>query len=113
VAGALLAATSLTGVGGFPAQILLLFVCIAMTGLLYPNVTALAMAPFDKAAGSASALLGTIQYSIGASAGAIVGVLHNRSTLPMTATMAGCSLLGWCVIVGLPRRALACGARIT
>ena len=31
-----------------------------MTGLLYPNVTALAMAPFDKAAGSASALLGTI-----------------------------------------------------
>jgi MFS transporter, DHA1 family, multidrug resistance protein len=104
VAGVLLAATSLTGVGGFPAQVLLLFVCISMTGLLYPNVTALTMAPFDKAAGSASALLGTIQYSIGASAGAIVGVLHNGSALPMTATMAGCSLLGWCAIVGLPRR---------
>jgi MFS transporter, DHA1 family, multidrug resistance protein len=112
LAGALLAATSLSGIGGFPAQVLLLFVCISMTGLLYPNVTALAMAPFDKAAGSASALLGTIQYSIGASAGAIVGVLHNGSSLPMTATMAGCALLGWCAIVGLPRLALARGVKV-
>jgi len=112
LAGVLLAASSLSGVGGFPAQVLLLFVCISMTGLLYPNVTALAMAPFDKAAGSASALLGTIQYSIGASAGAIVGVLHNGSALPMTATMAGCALLGWLAIVGLPRLALARGARM-
>jgi MFS transporter, DHA1 family, multidrug resistance protein len=102
LAGVLLAATSLSGVGGFPAQVLLLFVCIAMTGLLYPNVTALVMAPFDRAAGSASALLGTIQYSIGASAGAIVGVFHNGSALPMTATMAGCALLAWFAVVGLP-----------
>jgi DHA1 family bicyclomycin/chloramphenicol resistance-like MFS transporter len=74
-----------------------------MTGLLYPNVTALALAPFDRGAGSASALLGTIQYSIGASAGALVGLLHNGTGLPMTATMAACGSVAWCAIA-LPGR---------
>ena len=101
VASLLLTGAVATGVGGFPAQVILIFLCLCSTGLLYPNVTALAMAPFDKAAGSASALLGTIQYSIGASAGALVGVLHNGSALPMTATMAACGLLGWCAVVGV------------
>jgi len=36
-----------------------------MAELLYLNVTALAMDPFDSGAGSASALLGTIQYTLG------------------------------------------------
>ena len=96
VASLLLTASGVTGFGGFPVQVVLLFVCLSSTGLLYPNVTALAMAPFDKASGSASALLGTIQYSIGASAGAVVGVLHNGTALPMTATMAACAVVGWC-----------------
>ena len=103
VTSLLLTGAGLTGIGGFPAQVILLFVSLSCTGLLYPNVTALAMAPFDKAAGSASALLGTIQYSIGASAGALVGLLHNGSAVPMTATMAACGLSGWCAVVGLPR----------
>jgi MFS transporter, DHA1 family, multidrug resistance protein len=99
----LLTAAVITGFGGFPAQVVLIFVCLCMTGLLYPNVTALALAPFDKAAGSASALLGTIQYSIGATAGALVGLFHNRTAVPMTATMALCGAVGWCVVVGIPR----------
>lgn len=92
----LLTAAGITGIGGFPAQVILIFVCVCTTGLLYPNVTALAMAPFDKAAGSASALLGTIQYTLGASAGALVGILHNGTAVPMTATMAACGVVGWC-----------------
>ena len=98
----LLTAAGLTGIGGFPAQVLLLFVCLSMTGLLYPNVTALAMAPFDKAAGSASALLGTIQYTLGASAGALVGLFHDGTAVPMTASMAACGVVGWFAIVGVP-----------
>jgi DHA1 family bicyclomycin/chloramphenicol resistance-like MFS transporter len=89
-----------TGVGGFPLQVALLFVCLSMTGFLYPNVTALALAPFDKGAGSASALLGTIQYTLGASAGAVVGLLHNASALPMTAIMAVCGVVGWYAMGG-------------
>lgn len=106
-----LSAAVATGIGGFPAQVALIFLCLCSTGLLYPNVTAIALAPFDKAAGSASALLGTIQYSIGASAGAVVGMLHNRSALPMTATMAACALLGWCGVVALPHIARRRDAR--
>jgi len=96
--GVLLTAAVLTGTGGFPAQALLIFICLCMTGLLYPNVTALAMAPFDKAAGSASALLGTIQYTLGATAGALVGVFHNGTAVPMTATMALCGVAGLCAM---------------
>jgi MFS transporter, DHA1 family, multidrug resistance protein len=84
-----------TGIGGFPAQVALIFVSICMTGLLYPNVTALSMAPFEKEAGSASALLGTIQYTIGATAGALVGIFQNGTAVSMVATMTICGLVGW------------------
>lgn len=106
VAAVLLTVAALTGIGGFTAQIVLIFVCLCTTGLLYPNVTALAMAPFDKAAGSASALLGTIQYTLGATAGAVVGMFHNGTSVPMTATMAACGVVGWCAArASLSRRA--------
>jgi MFS transporter, DHA1 family, multidrug resistance protein len=99
----LLTAAVVTGVGGFSAQVAFIFVSLCMTGLLYPNVTALALAPFDKAVGSASALLGTIQYSIGAAAGALVGLLQNDTAVPMTAVMAACGVAGWCAVSGFAR----------
>ena len=108
----LLTAAGMTGIGGFPVQATLIFVCLCMTGLLYPNVTALAMAPFDRAAGSASALLGTIQYTIGATAGAFVGIFHNGTAVPMTASMAVCGVVGWCAVVRLPRSSLARAAKM-
>ncbi|CAH2030262.1 MFS transporter [Trichlorobacter ammonificans] len=90
----LLALAIASGLGGFPAQLVLLFICLCTTGLLYPNVTALALAPFGSMAGSASALLGTIQYTLGATAGACVGMFHNGTGLPMALTMAGCAVAG-------------------
>ncbi|BDV43592.1 Bcr/CflA family drug resistance efflux transporter [Geotalea uraniireducens] len=95
VAALLLTGSVLSGVGGFPAQVVLIFVCLSMTGLLYPNVTALALAPFDQAAGSASALLGTIQYALGATAGVLVDLLAGGTALPMIVTMALCGGVGW------------------
>ncbi|MDD2309538.1 MAG: multidrug effflux MFS transporter [Desulfuromonadaceae bacterium] len=112
-ASLLLTASLMTGVGGFSVQLVLIFVCLSMTGLLYPNVTALALAPFDRAAGSASALLGTIQYTLGASAGVLVGMLHNGSAVPMTATMAACGVMGWSAVIGLARSSSAHGAKMT
>ncbi|MBJ6724696.1 multidrug effflux MFS transporter [Geomesophilobacter sediminis] len=99
ISGLALAATAATGLGGFPAQAVCIFICLCMTGLLYPNMTALALAPFDKAAGSASALLGTIQYTLGASGGALVGLFHNGTALPMSATMALCGVVGTCAVL--------------
>lgn len=100
IAALLLTVAGITGVGGFPVQVLLIFICLSMTGLLYPNVTALALAPFVKNAGSASALLGTIQYTLGATAGALVGIFRNGTGVPMTGIMAACGVLAWCAILG-------------
>jgi MFS transporter, DHA1 family, multidrug resistance protein len=99
LAALVLVAAEMTGKGGFLGQGLLIFFCVCMTGFLYPNLTALALAPFGKTAGSASALLGTIQYSIGASAGALVGALHNGTALPMAASMALCGVVGWLAVM--------------
>lgn len=90
----LLTIVTTTGIGGFPAQLILLFVCLCTTGLLYPNVTALALAPFATSAGTASSLLGTIQYTLGATAGAFVGMFHNGTDLPMILTMTCCAVVG-------------------
>lgn len=103
VSALLLTAAITTGIGGFATQAALLFVCLSMTGFLYPNITALALAPFGRAAGSASALLGAFQYTLGASAGAFVGMFHNGTAVPMIATMAACGIVGWCVMMATPR----------
>jgi DHA1 family bicyclomycin/chloramphenicol resistance-like MFS transporter len=103
-AGGLLVAMAMAGIGGFLAQALLIFVCVCMTGFLYPNLTALTLAPFGRGAGSASALLGTIQYTIGASAGALVGLFHDGTALPMIAVLALSAFTGW-LMVSLSGRA--------
>jgi DHA1 family bicyclomycin/chloramphenicol resistance-like MFS transporter len=94
VGAILLAAAAVSGFGGLATQMILLFACLCTTGLLYPNVTALALAPFATVAGTASALLGTIQYTLGATAGAFVGMFHNGTGLPMVITMACCAFVG-------------------
>ncbi|MBU0884793.1 MAG: multidrug effflux MFS transporter, partial [Gammaproteobacteria bacterium] len=56
-----------------------LFGCIACLGILLPNASACAMAGQGRHAGSASALLGSLQFVIAASAATMVGVLHDGS----------------------------------
>ena len=60
-----------------------LFGYIASLGFSFPNAAAGAMAPFPEQAGSASALLGTVQFTIAAGAGAVVGATHDGTALPM------------------------------
>jgi MFS transporter, DHA1 family, multidrug resistance protein len=74
--------------------ILLIFVFLCCQGFSFPNSSALSLAPFSKEAGSASALLGAIQMGIGSLSAALVGVLSNGTSLPMTGVMAGCALVG-------------------
>jgi MFS transporter, DHA1 family, multidrug resistance protein len=87
-AGLTLVAAAATGFGGLAGLLPPLFVCVAGQGLIGPNTAAAAMAPHGKTAGSASALLGTLQFSLGAVAGTLVGVLHNGTALPMAAVIA-------------------------
>jgi DHA1 family bicyclomycin/chloramphenicol resistance-like MFS transporter len=88
----LLALVAATGFGGLLGLLPLLFVCVASVGLVGPNTTAIAMAPHGQIAGSASALLGTLQFVVGAGAGALVGVLYNGTALPMAGIIALCGV---------------------
>jgi DHA1 family bicyclomycin/chloramphenicol resistance-like MFS transporter len=100
----LLLFTVATDIGGFSLQYLFLFTNVATTGLLYPNVTALTLAPFKQIAGSASALMGTIQYAMGAGAGILVSLFQHETAIPMAATMTGFSILGLLCAHILPGR---------
>ena len=88
LAGLLLVAVTATGFGGFPLMLVVLFFCITGTGFVRPNATAGAMAPFGKRAGSASAFMGSIQFALGAGAGALLGLLHDGSAVPMAIAVA-------------------------
>jgi DHA1 family bicyclomycin/chloramphenicol resistance-like MFS transporter len=90
--GSALLVAGLTGWGGLPALLVLLFLNLAAAGIIAPNIAAMVMAPFGETAGSASALLGTIQFGLGSLAGALVGLLHNGTAVPMTAGCALCAL---------------------
>ncbi len=72
-----------------------LFVVVASLGFVLPNATALALQDHPRIAGSASALLGVLQFSIGAAAAPLVGAFGARTALPMSVVIAtlGCSAL--------------------
>jgi DHA1 family bicyclomycin/chloramphenicol resistance-like MFS transporter len=91
-AGGALAAAATTGAGGFAGILVPLFCFVACHGFTFPNTTALAMAPHGTVAGSASALLGTLQFSMGAIAGAAVGLLGNGTAVPFAGVIATCGI---------------------
>jgi len=72
-----------------------LFVVVSSLGFVLPNATALALSDHPRVAGSASALLGVLQYSIGAAAAPLVGAFGTGTALPMSVVIAtlGCSAL--------------------
>lgn len=59
------------------------FGCLACIGLTNPNATALALTPFTRNVGSASALLGFTQIGISALASAGVGFFASRNLVPI------------------------------
>ncbi|MBR0652382.1 Bcr/CflA family multidrug efflux MFS transporter [Roseomonas terrae] len=96
VAGLALLATTVSGIGGFPALVAALFCYVAMIGAVMPLTVALGMGPHGAVAGSASALMGTLQFGIGAAAGALLGLLQDGTAMPMALVIAGCGVAGWC-----------------
>jgi DHA1 family bicyclomycin/chloramphenicol resistance-like MFS transporter len=91
-----------TGIGGFAGLLLPLFVCVASVGFAVPNTMALAMAPHGPVAGSASALLGTVQFALGATAGAAVSGLNNGTAVPLGVVIATCGVGAWLAFQAVP-----------
>jgi DHA1 family bicyclomycin/chloramphenicol resistance-like MFS transporter len=80
-----------------------LFVCIASLGCILPNASACAMNGQGARAGSASAMLGCLQFSVAAGAAALVGILHDGSAMPMAMVISLCGILVVCAAM-LTRR---------
>jgi len=91
IAGALLLATVLTGVGGLPGVFLGVFVYVSAQGFVFPNGSAIAMMRHGTIAGTASALLGTNQFLIAAVTTTFLGFLENPA-VPMAWVIAGCGV---------------------
>ncbi len=91
--GVVLVLCAVTGFGGVWGVALPLFACVSCLGFSFPNATAAAMAPFGDRAGMASAMMGTLQFSIAAVTGALVGYFHNGTAVPMAVVIAVCGLL--------------------
>lgn len=94
---------------GLPAILLTLFAVVASVGLVLPNSTALALSGRPEQAGSASALLGVLQFLLSAVAAPLVGAFGVDTAVPMAALMCGLTLGGLTTFALLcrPRDAVA------
>ncbi|RQP10250.1 MAG: Bcr/CflA family efflux MFS transporter [Parapedobacter sp.] len=97
--GLLLAILCVAGAINLLVMIALIFLFLGSQGFVFPNTSALALAPFSRLAGSASALLGGLQMACGALSSGLVSYFHNETTVPMASTMAGCACLSLFILL--------------
>lgn len=72
-----------------------LFVYVASLGFISPNASASALAGHGHQAGTASALMGALQFMLATLAGAAIGFWHDGSALPLATALALCGGSGW------------------
>ncbi|MDJ0346565.1 multidrug effflux MFS transporter [Streptomyces sp. H10-C2] len=80
-----------------------LFVLMSAMGLALPNTNALALMRTKHSAGSASALLGTTSFLIGAVASPLVGIAGEGTAVPMALVQLVCALIAVGCFAGLCR----------
>jgi len=73
----LLVVMAATGAGGLFGVAVPLWLVLASAGLGMPNAPALALSRHGEAAGTAAALLGAVQFGVGAAVSPVVGLLGN------------------------------------
>jgi DHA1 family bicyclomycin/chloramphenicol resistance-like MFS transporter len=77
-----LAVSTLFGLG-LPFVLGSLFVMVSAIGLILPTSTALALSNYPERAGTASALLGLLQYVVGGLAAPLVGLAGEQTAVPL------------------------------
>ncbi|MEV6169634.1 multidrug effflux MFS transporter [Streptomyces sp. NPDC051954] len=80
-----------------------LFVLMSAMGITLPNTQALALMRTRHAAGSASALLGTSSFLIGAVASPLVGVAGEDTAVPMAVVQLAAALVALACFMGMCR----------
>ena len=77
---------------GFWGVAVPIFLYIASLGMILPNATAGALSEQTENAGSASALIGTLQYGLAALASSLVSYFNNGTALAMTVLIGACGI---------------------
>lgn len=98
-----------TGLGGFVALLLALFAFVSSLGFIVPNAMALALGSQKHHHGQASALLGTLQFTVATLAGSAVGALQDGTARPMAFTIVACALTGLLAYLLTPKGEAADG----
>ncbi|MFJ9720055.1 multidrug effflux MFS transporter [Streptomyces sp. NPDC101213] len=105
-AALLLMAAGVFGAVGLVPVAAALFVLMSAMGVVLPNAQTLALLRVRHSAGSASALLGTTSFAIGAVASPLVGVAGEGTAVPMAVVQLAAAVLAVACFVGMcrPRR---------
>jgi DHA1 family bicyclomycin/chloramphenicol resistance-like MFS transporter len=85
---------------GLPFVLGSLFVMVSAIGLVLPTSTALGLSNYPERAGTASAMLGLLQYLVGGLAAPLVGLAGEDTAVPL-GLVAGSASLGACLVFAL------------
>ncbi|MFE9603544.1 multidrug effflux MFS transporter [Streptomyces hokutonensis] len=99
----LLMATGVFGKVGLAPVATALFVLMSAMGVTLPNAQTLALMRTKHSAGSASALLGTSSFLIGAVASPLVGIAGEHTAVPMAVVQLAAALVAVACFVGMCR----------
>jgi DHA1 family bicyclomycin/chloramphenicol resistance-like MFS transporter len=91
-AGVVLLLFASTSTGGLPAVAVPLWAILFAAGLALPNAPALALSRYGDSAGSAAAMLGAVQFGVGALVSPLVGLLGNDAAAMGTVIVAALAL---------------------
>lgn len=98
VIGLILLLTTLMGWYNLYSLVFLLFAFLSCVGFTNPNSASLALAPFPKTAGSASALMGFLQMGVGALVSMSVGLLGLQEVSSIILILAVTSVLAYLIL---------------
>jgi DHA1 family bicyclomycin/chloramphenicol resistance-like MFS transporter len=104
ITGVFFVICSLNGWLGLYGTIATLFVFLCGLGFTNSNAIALALAPFERNAGTASSLMGALQMGIGALSSTLVSLYKSDSTLPVAVIMATAAILALLILMTGRRR---------
>ena len=93
LATGILFGATLAGLDNVYALIAMLFVSFGAMGPVGPATAVLALESHGARAGSASALLGTLQLFVGMAVVSITGAVSNGTVLPLVSAIFGCAVL--------------------
>ncbi len=83
---------------GFLATATLLFLMLFLLGFQNPNTTALSLEPFEKKAGRASALIGSLKMILGAFTSFLISLFHTSSSVPLAVILLSCLFISFLLL---------------